>query len=335
MNSLFLNSGPTLIRHKSHPGDGGPDQADVTDAAVEYLFDPVALGPDLTLGDIFRLLHHSEALQRVFRRDFAIELCEEARKSPVSPRRGSDPEEVKGIEYLELYRQWRLDSSDAAYWDTHQLHLHGIGHVLDVDVPDYGVKAGERIQWSVSLTPLRELLALPLRVKGSFEVREDDIDANGFGDLIATARCDEVTLGQVIHGVLWELSFHGTSENKGEVLEGLREQKAEIDAGTAELTSGDDLFDELDTPGYVALFETLGDVPRLELRHAIRGIPDATLAIEHLTQAFGNKVVVNPAFRDLTGRAFRKAFRTARSRIEQLGEIDVTLKKPSAAPDSM
>lgn len=313
LKSLFLNSGPALIRHKTHPGDDGPDQVEVTDSAIEYLFVPVELDPDLTLGDIFRLLHRSEALRRVFRQDFAAELCAEASKGPVPPTRGSDPPEVKGIEFLELYRQWRHDSSEARYWDTQQLHLHGIGHVLDVDVPDYGVKAGDRIHWSVSLTPVRELLLLPLRVKETFDVLEDDIDANAYGNRIASAKCSEVTLGQVIHGVLWELSFHGTPEDQEQVLEALREQKAEIDAGTAELVSGDDLFDDLDNPGFATLFETLGDIPRSEVRHVIRAIPDDALAAAHLTQAFGDKVVVDPAFRELTGHAFRKAFRTARS----------------------
>lgn len=312
MKHLFLNTGPTLIRHKSHPGDDGPDQIDVTDSAIEYLFVPVELDPDLTLGDIFRLLHRSEALRRVFRQDFAAELCAEASKGPVPPTRDRDPPEVKGIEYLELYRQWRLDSSESCYWGTQDLHLHGIGHVLDVDVPDYGARAGDRIQWSVSLTPVRELLLLPLRVKETIDVLEDDIDANAFGNRITSAKCSEVTLGQVMHCVLWELSFHGTPKDQEQVLKELREQKAEIDAGTADLVSGDKMFDELDNPGFAALFYSLGDAPRSEVRHAIRAIPDEASAAEYLRQLLGDDVVVNPGYHELTGHAFRKAFRTAR-----------------------
>lgn len=85
LKSLFLHSGPKLIRQSSHPGEDGPEQVDVTDFAVEYLFEPVELDPDLTLGDIFRLLHRCEILQRVFCRDFAIELCTEACKGTVLP----------------------------------------------------------------------------------------------------------------------------------------------------------------------------------------------------------------------------------------------------------
>lgn len=312
LKTLFFTAGSALIRLESHPGEDRADPVDVTDSAIELLFVPVELDPDLTLGDIFRLLDRSESLRRVFRQDFASELCAEARKGPLPPTRGIDPPEVKGIEYLELYRAWRLDTSESCYWGTQHLHLHGIGHVLDVDLPDYCTRAGERIQWSISLTPLREMLSLRLCVRETFDVREEDIDAKAYGSRIASAKCREVTLGQVIHGVLWELSFHGAPKNQEKVREELREQKAEIDAGTADLVSSHGVFDELDDPGFAALFSSLGNAPRSEVRKAIRDIPDEALAAEVLRELFGEDVVVSPLYRELTGHTFRKAFRTAR-----------------------
>lgn len=311
LKTLFLTAGPALIRLESHPGENHAGPVDVTDSAIEFLFLPIELDPDLTLGDIFRLLDRCEALHRVFRQDFASELCAEARKGPLPPTRGIDPSEVKGIEYLELHREWRLDTSESCYWGTQQLHLHGIGHVLDHDVPEYFARAGDRIQWSVSLTPLRELLSLRLSVRETFDVLEEGIDASAYGSRIASAKCSEVTLGQVIHGVLWELSFHGAPKDQEQVLEELLEQKAEIDAGSANSVAGDDIFDELDNPGFAALFSSLGNAPRSEVRRAIRDIPDEAAAAEHLRELFGDEVVVSPLYRELSGRAFRKAFRTA------------------------
>jgi hypothetical protein len=41
--------------------------------------------------------------------------------------------------------------------------LHGVGCEFEADAPSCYRKEGERIQWAVWLTPLRELLALPVR----------------------------------------------------------------------------------------------------------------------------------------------------------------------------
>lgn len=65
-------------------------------------------------------------------------------------------------------------------------------------------------------------------------------------------------------------------------------------------------------PGFATLFETLGNIPRSEVRHVIRVIPGDALVAAHLAQSFGDKVVVDSAFRELTGHTFHRAFRTAR-----------------------
>jgi len=104
MDNLILNPGPQLIWRDIHrQGSDPPFDTDVTGRAIEFLFEPVTLGHRLTLGDVFGLLSICPPLRQVFRREFADELCGEARKGPLQQSRGSDPEEVTGIEYLELY----------------------------------------------------------------------------------------------------------------------------------------------------------------------------------------------------------------------------------------
>jgi hypothetical protein len=211
VTELRLLPGPVLLYRPLHgpSDDARPRETDVAERAVEFLFEPVELAQDVTLSDIFKLLDRCPELRGVFRRDFAEELCVEARKGPLPQSRGNDPEEVGGIEFLELYRSWECDSSKKAYSSTFRLDLHGVGPVLPVDVPGYSVKAGERINWAVSLTPLRELLNLPVRVREQFSITEDDIDARAYGDVVAEAACSEICLGQLMHGLLCELAFHG------------------------------------------------------------------------------------------------------------------------------
>jgi len=322
MRDLILRPGPALIERRWETDDSDDDAAaddepdgprlreqDVTGRAHEFLFDLITLDAGTTLSDLFRLLDASPLLQPVFRRDFAAELCAEARKGPLA--KAAPPSPHEGIEYLELYQQWSLDTATNVYSPMQRLDLHGVGYELTEDVPEHGRKRGERIQWAVSLTPLRELLHLPLRVDPEVQVTEDDLDAKAYGTEIARARHPDVTLGQVIHGVLWELSFHGGPQEQADAADELHQQVAAIDAGTAELVSGDDLFENLDRPGCEALFDSLGGRSAREISHALREIDDDENAAAWLDKTFDGTVLVKPQFRDRSGRQFRKAFRAA------------------------
>ena len=243
MNDLILHAGPTLVARTWETDgkheDGRWREVDVTDCAHERLFEFVTMDSAVTVGDIFRLLDASPLLQRVFRRDFAEELCAEARKWPVTAANTtSDSAADERIEYLELYQQWSFDTATCVYGSTQRLQLHGIGIELQEDSAEHGRKKGERIHWSISLTPLRELLPLPLLVNPEVQITEDDLNAKAYGDEITRARHPDVTLGQVVHGVLWELSFHGAPEMQSDVMEELKSRVAEVDAGTVQLVQG-------------------------------------------------------------------------------------------------
>lgn len=312
MDNLILGPGPKLIWRDFHRQDSDhPVETDVAGRAVEFLYEPVTLDHGLTLGDVFKLLDTCPPLRQVFRRDFADELCAEARKGPLPQSRGSDPEEVAGVEYLELYWSWGYDTATKAYSSVHRLDLHGVGRVLEVDASVYGVKAGERINWSVSLTPVRELLDLPLRLRETFDISEDDIDATAYGDTVDSAKCPDVLLGQVIRGVLYELSFHGGPEQQVEFHDELMARKAEVDAGTAKLIPADDVFGEFDRPGFDTLFETLGGVSQGDVSRALRQVGDDEPVGPWLEREFEGQVVVKAQYRGRPGREFRKAFRAA------------------------
>lgn len=312
MDNLILGPGPSLTWRDIHRQDvDHPVATNVVERAIEFLFEPVTLDPDLRLGDVFKLLDLCPTLQQVFRRTWAAKLCEEARKGPLSQSRGSDPAEVAGVEYLEFYCSWALDTSSQTYRSVHSLDLHGVGHVLEVDALTYEAKTGDRIKWSVSLTPVRQLLDLPLRLREDLTVTEDDIDAKGYADVIAFARYSEVLLGQVIQGVLDEVAFHGGPDEQAEFSAELKSRVAEVDAGTAKLIPGDDVFVELDRPGFDALFAALGGVPQGEISRAIRSIGDDEPAGPFLSQVFDGKVVVKPQFWYRLGREFRKTSRAA------------------------
>jgi hypothetical protein len=311
--NLTLHPCPKLVyRHWGKPGDAkGRTDHDVTARADEFLFERVQLADGLTVADVFRLFDACPALQRIYRREFAAELVEEARKGPVSQAGSDDPDEHSQLEYLELSYGWGLNTHTAEYSSVHQLDLDGVGKVLAADAPGDGKKAGERVRYSVSLTPLRELLNLPLRVSEEHSICEDDLDAMAYGDVIQRGRCAEVTLGQVLHSLLSELSWHGGPAEQAEVLGDLTERLEEVRAGTVELVDGDDVFDRIlgRSRGYEVLFESLGGTPLSEVRHAMRQVGDDEAAGPWFDEHFDGRVALKPEFAPLGGRALRRAFR--------------------------
>lgn len=307
MHHLILRSGPELVLRafRPEPDELGPrpKERNVTDRAHEFLFEAITLHPQATLADVFALMEASPLLKRIYRPSFVGDLCAEASKGPVH---GEQPAHDR-IEYLELYAQWGLDTHTQTYSSTTRLRLHGVGPVQQEDHPEEHKRKGERIEWAVSLTPLRELLALPVRVNHSMRITEDDQAAQAWMQEIGRAQVEDVTLGQVIEGLLWELSFHGGPAEQEAVAEGLRQQVAELKDGTAKTYSSDEVFERLGLPGCDGLFDEFGGHKPREVDQALRDIGDTENAADWIARKFEGRVVVKPEFRHLNGREFRRA----------------------------
>lgn len=280
MQHLILRPGPQLVMRAFRPEtddmDSRLNEVDVTGRAHQFLSEPITIHAETTLADIFRLMEARQLLQKLYRRGFAEALSAQARKGSVEP-------------------SFREQAAHAGM----------------EDLPEERRKKGERIEWSVSLTPLRELLSLPIRFKAEVRITEEDAAAKAYMSEIRRARCADETLGQVIHGLLWELSLHGGPHEQLEVSDDLKRRVAEVDAGTVERVSADDFFEPLYKPGCDALLVELGGRSTREIAAAIRDIDEDQNAAAWLERAFEGAVVVKPQFRNRSSREFRKAFRAA------------------------
>ena len=314
MQNYIFRPGPVLVAQRwVRDGDTNPVKHldyDVANRAHEYLFETIEMDSGVTLADVFRLLDRDPVLQQVFRRDWAEELCAEARRGPLAPS-SSDPARQEGIEWLELYQEWNLDTARGAYLPTQRLQFHGIGVVLREDAPEHHRRRGDRITWALSLTPVRELLTLPLRINPEVLVMEDDLDSASYGLEIARFRHPDLTLGQIIGGVLYELGFHGGPDEQAECAATLKRRMDEVDSGAVRLIDAAEIFGRSDQPGCDALFDDLGGRSAHEISTAMRRIGDVENAASWFEKEFGGHVVVKAQFRDRGGREFRKAFRAA------------------------
>lgn len=234
---LFLKPGGRLERvdwvYDEEVKKGEYVPTDITDQAVEYLMDTVSLEGELYLRDIFALMERNPAMLPVFRRDWAAEFLDEYKKVLPSAPAYTGEYDPDGIEYLELYHYWEKSSSTGEVAGFHRLDFHGIGFELrdDIQEGDWVMhRKGSRIPWAIEFTPLAQLLNLPLRLNPKVSIYESDTeDGKYMSKLDDSLKIDKPTLAQVIHGIIWELSFCGGPEDVEEEREKLRNITDEVE----------------------------------------------------------------------------------------------------------
>lgn len=285
---------------------------DVTSGAAEYLFTTIRLDSDATLGDVLGLLDNP-VMRTVFRREYVNEILAEASLGPVV----KDQSTHEKLEYIELNQIWNLDSETKEFSCVGQFGVSGQSHLLSEDViedewPMY--KAGQRINWSISMTSVRELLNTPVRVQSAVQICEEDVFAKRFGQSIQTAVNHHISLGTLIRSLLWELSWYGTPAQRDAVRADLVESMADIDTARAETvpyTWG--TFGRLPTSEvYPWFFEDVSNLDCETIERAIKDLEDGESAQTGLDEIFARKLRLKAEFDTLTGRGLRVALDEAR-----------------------
>ena len=189
---------------------------DVSEHAIGFLFGEVVLADDVTVRTLFLLLQRCPELLRVFQRNYAAQLLEEALGPPpgYDIEGGISPGEV---EYTCVYRMQEIDSKAKTLSGVGGADFHGVGYAATEDVVEQGnvvCAAGERINYSFSLTCVRHLLDLPLRLEPQAQISEGDTTMERYWERGQKLVCNEFTLADVLHGVLYELSWHGAGQTR-------------------------------------------------------------------------------------------------------------------------
>jgi hypothetical protein len=202
---------------------------DVTESAAAYVMEPVRFDGEVYVRDIFSLLDHNPVLVEMFRRAYAAEYLLEAKKVDAEAYSGEyDPH---GIEYLELFYDWEKDNKTEELRGVHRVWVRGVGHELRDDVVEDGYlryKKGTRIQWAIKFSPVAHIINLPLRFNSEVTVA----DSENITRTLHTFQVSSPTLAQVMHAVLWELSWAGNPRDTDEFVEMI--QDASDDANMSE-----------------------------------------------------------------------------------------------------
>lgn len=224
--------------------EGFYQEFDRTESAIRYLFEPCELAYDVTLEDIFLLLNSELTIFNLIFGNWCEEFVKEGlTKSPIPYNLEKyDPEQ---IEYLELYYTPEYDKSDAQNRLNGFLmpNFHGVGVKLREDTESY--KKGDRIKWGINLSPINTLIKIPVKLNKRFIIHEDNIQSkpDEKPKVLGEFENPQYTLGNILYGIIWELSFYGPPEERDKVKRGLEERMEKIDSGTAKTKSASELFD--------------------------------------------------------------------------------------------
>lgn len=162
------------------------EMIDVTNAAPTLLFEPCQLADKVTLRDVFLLLqNHLDVFDKLLGN-----WCKTYTEEALAKKDAVDP----AFDYLELYHTLEVDEDE----------------LLGMDRPDFHAVKGDEA-YSLSFLPLYEYADCPL-VLGKTQMD----DGKTFYD-------SPFTLGKILYGILWEISFYGPPANRDEKASQLRE----------------------------------------------------------------------------------------------------------------
>jgi hypothetical protein len=169
---LQIQSGGKLVQIEN-------DIKDITDISYHFLFEECTLAEDVTLKDIFLLLNKNlDSFHTLFGY-----WCKEFTQEALS---GIEPKDKNVFDYLELYNIISINEEK-------------IENIGCVDL--HAMQNGE--PYSLSFLNVYEYVHLPLKI-GKTKIYLSGSDNN-----LVLEKNSSFKLGNILYGIIWELSFYG------------------------------------------------------------------------------------------------------------------------------
>ena len=196
-------------------------EVDLTDKLQYHLYDECELEDGVVLKDLLLLANkHRDFLSPITTGslDWLGELIDEGLNEPFK--------DTGDVETLEL--NWRGNLTN---WDTEKLntyvHFEGLGK------PPKGEgwetwPADKPVNYALDMSSVSSLSELPLKLNKKMVIY-DERDKK-FNEIFLETNSD-YTLLDILKGVFWEISFHGSPKDRDKVVEGLEQTIKDIDSG--------------------------------------------------------------------------------------------------------
>lgn len=250
---LTLTRGGRLLEERWDEGTREYVWVDVTDVAFRKLWTPCAVAEGVTLGDILSLVErHIGVLEPVIG-NWCREILEECLRGAPPSWNPSEERERDGKDALErLVLRWYTAVSrghrpgptiDGLLFPS----LSGEGQVHADDYVDgegtLMCPAGERLSYGVEFVPSYKLAHLPVVLDARLTINrewtapngriETDGEPGGISGYPQGVGLLPPSLGQILYGIFWELSYAGPPAERDRFASGMRETLADLRDGGA------------------------------------------------------------------------------------------------------
>lgn len=226
MEGMRIVKGGKLIKTEWHYDEeaesGEYKEVDITDHGIRYLFDGCTIADDVILRDIFLFLNNNIDLYDAVLGNWTREYVALGLAAPIKPHVYAQ----EGVEYLELkftpeVQKNLVDSPSETLIGTCFPNLDAVGWELRTDL-DHGYgnvyKTGERVPWSVLGFKVEELMEVPVKLSDEMPITyidyTDKTNKKNWWKEVANYKNPQYTLGQILHGIMWELSWHGNPTSR-------------------------------------------------------------------------------------------------------------------------
>lgn len=218
-------------------GGIGEAWVDNTSFAIRFLFDECTLEEGVTLRDVFLLLDSNLDM-------FDIVLGNWTREFTTEVLHGSSE---KSSDLDHLYLEWSLNVDD--HWSedgqkTGRTHVDGN---LYPGFHGWGTYHGEGVKgrFGVSLSPASSLADLPLKLVETFSIHNNKAwwESRGsekekpWEEFSTVYDHAGFTLGQILQGIIWELSWNGNPTSRDQFREELDRRAGELEEEEVEFHS--------------------------------------------------------------------------------------------------
>jgi hypothetical protein len=151
---------------------------------------------------------------------------------------GTPADVDKAIEFIDLC--WRINTDKTTTYGLNFPECYGTGYTLTEDSEDGIWKKGDVIRWGISLTSINQLAYIKLRLIDTLEVYNDDHKSENFCEKIEEYPGPTFSLGHILFGLLWEISWHGNPTTKLEKKDALLGASEKIISGDYESSPYED-----------------------------------------------------------------------------------------------
>lgn len=196
-------------------------QTEIQISVLPFLMRPVVLHPECTLRSVFITALHFEKELNPIIGNWMLEFLNEA-FSPLPEN--YVPSTTERLDLLELY--YAATSQNDTYYGLNYPSFHALGQsFVDYDGQPLAPGTTRPEQYSISFTPVNQLMSLPLQVRPTMFFEIDH-------PLVLTQQLElptpAISILQLLYGIFWELSFYGPPSKRDQAGQELLEQSADV-----------------------------------------------------------------------------------------------------------